>query len=140
MAIRVVVTQHVAVYDDVEQKDCLYNPEQIKRVHDTFDRHASGKFKIAGSGTETLSFGDVDEVHGYCIELQPASASTQVPDATLNVNGLGVIPLVPGTNPGIAGALYDGAKAGTPITSLEIVNNGATDLIGRYVVWGDPTP
>jgi len=138
MTIRVKVTQQVQIYDDVTEDNCLYGPAVVPRNHDNFEKQSSGKFDIPAATSLSLSFGDVAKVYGYCIELQPASASTPVPTATLDVNGAGARALEPGTNPGIAGALYDGASDADPITSLVIANTGSTVLWGRYVVWGDP--
>lgn len=137
MAIRIKHKVNPRIFDDVEQKDCLFAPDDdLSEVTlDGFTRMNGGKFAIGPSSSETLPFGDVTVVKGYYVELQPADASTSIPVATINVNALGARPFVPGGTGKPAKSFHEGT-----VTSIEIANADLSAVLeGRFAVWGDDT-
>ena len=134
---RIISKTNVQIYDDVDKKDCLYAPDdKLSEVTiDNFQRMVSGRFEIATSGSESLSFGDVTVVNGFLIQLI-ADTGAALPLATLDVNAVGTIPIGEPAQGKGAFMRMDGG----PFTSLSIANLSATVVLkGRYAVWGDST-
>ena len=138
MTIRILHTVNPRIFDDTDQKDCLFAPNEdlAEVLLDNFTLMTSGKFSIPASSAESIPFGDVTVVKGYYIQLQPSSTSTLLALATIDVNALGPLPF----EPGAAGKPAKTFHEGGPITSISIANlDVALVLEGRFAVWGDLT-
>ena len=135
---RIDLTALVQIFDDSDRKDALFSPDltNAKVTLDGFETMVAGRFSIDPASTESLSFGDITEAHGYLVQLDMVGASNTVPAAQINVNALGVRSFVPGASSGVpARSLHEGI-----VTSLALTNlDASVTLIGRYVVWGDPS-
>lgn len=97
-------------------------------VIDAYQRHAQGHIAIAAAATESLSFGDVDEIKGLYLELNQ--------DAKVRLNGSLDSIVVAKPPGGSVAKLFVEAT----ITAVEIENDTGSALTGLYVVWGDETP
>jgi len=125
---------NVFVTDDAELECVLFggdNADKELEQIDIFQRVVSGKFSIAGAGTEAIPLGDVDVPRGILI----------IADAAFDVifnGGAETLNFSPAdTQTGRKTRCFMEAT----ITAASVTNPNATvALTGTYVVWGDPTP
>lgn len=129
---RVKLTLDAAITDDAEGKIPLFGPRDATKTittHDGFTMYEAGKFEVAASGNENLSFGDVGDVRGIYVEANN--------DFNIKFNGgVEVIAIKRGTSAtGVLAKLLMEAD----ITSFNVANPSASDVLkGTYAVWGNP--
>lgn len=134
MRVRHEVLIHVSQDQDQQQTHFLRKETLSRITIDSFEKHASGDFKVLDTQSDTLSLGDIDAVKGIYLE---AAA-----DCDVYLNGSGD-PIQLRKAPGVAGgaaASYAKLFLECDITSVQVTASQGSDVSGVYVVWGDVVP
>jgi hypothetical protein len=120
---------NVIISNDADGKNVLFGFDDTlaEEIIDIYTRCVSGKFSVAGAGTETLPFGDVTLVKGLFVK---ADAGFQ-----FSINGN---PVVTSNAASATGSSRVFLQA--DLTTFAVTNVSTTDaLTGIWVAWGDPT-
>lgn len=131
MAIRVKHKVRVHTFRDTDEANAYYKPDDTaaEEVLDAFDKQCASNLKVLQNTSELLNFGDVDVVKGIYLEVNV--------EAKLKLNGsTDEIQLRKGSTLSTAKAKFflEG-----DISSVEVVAPTTEDVVGEFVVWGDPT-
>lgn len=129
MAIYIKRKVNAQIYGASNEKDCLFAPDDklAETIISTHTRFVAGRFLVAISGSEGLSFGDVTTARGIYVKFDA--------NAQLVLNGgaqtLNVEPETSSVANGVFMMTGD-------LSSATVTNPSSTSsLTGQYVVWGD---
>ena len=122
---------NVRIYDDANEKDILFAPDDVRAevINSNHQEWAGGKFVIAPSGNLVLPLGTVGTVRGIYIRT--------ITDFDLSLNGNPAINVLKSLGTAAADPVkfyLDGTLASAQVTNV----SAAVNLEGYYAVWGDP--
>ena len=138
MAIHIKTKVNVRAWEQVEEDDILYAPDDnlVEDVINNMGHIVSGRLTIADAATANLPLDGLTTVRGLIFRSDQ--------DVTISINGGAAIPIKKpsaGTtdNPTYAKFYMDGTIASLAITKPTSVPTApATPAIIRYAVFGDP--
>lgn len=119
----------VSIAEDNDMKNKLFDrDETLSEVDITgYIHQSSGTIKVAAGATESVPFGDVENVKGCFIRMDK--------DVKLKLNGSAdeLQLRKSGTTTGVTAKFF----AEMDFTQIEIVGHATEDANGVYCVWGD---